>query len=58
MLQLERRLSREKRVEMANLRRSHVGGVKRGERTVSLINTVKLADGLNISPAKLIKPIH
>ena len=57
-LRIELRISQEKLAELADLHRNYVGGVERGERNVSLVNIVKLAHSLNVSPSKLLEPIR
>jgi transcriptional regulator with XRE-family HTH domain len=44
-----RGLSQEAFADLADLDRSYVGGVERGERNISLINIKKFAEALDIS---------
>ena len=48
-LRLERGFSQELLAEMANLHRTYVGSVERGERNVSIDNMESFANALNVS---------
>lgn len=48
-LRLERALSQEMLAEMANLHRTYVGSVERGERNISIDNMESFANALNVS---------
>jgi transcriptional regulator with XRE-family HTH domain len=49
----ERGYSQEELAERAGLHRNYVGGIERGERNVALVNIVKLAKALSVSPRDL-----
>ncbi len=53
-LRKKKGLSQEALALEANLDRSYVGGVERGERHISLENIDKLARALGVSPASLL----
>ena len=57
-LRLERGLSQEDLAETADLHRNYVSQIEGGRRNVSLLNILKLAHGLKVSPAKLIEPLR
>jgi transcriptional regulator with XRE-family HTH domain len=48
-------LSQEKLAEIADLHRTYVSDIERGNRNVSLTNILKLCTALQIAPAKLFK---
>jgi transcriptional regulator with XRE-family HTH domain len=47
-------LSQEKLAELADLHRTYVSGVERGERNISLVNIERLANALGIALADLV----
>lgn len=49
---LEKELTQEKLAIITGLNMNHIGALERGERSVGLLNMWKLADALEISPAK------
>jgi len=51
-------LSQEALAERAGLHWTYIGGIERGERNVSLINIVRLARALEVTPAKLMAGIQ
>lgn len=49
----EAELSQEQLSFKANLHRTYVGSVERGERNISLINIIALCKALNVKPSEL-----
>lgn len=56
-LRKAKNLSQEQLAELAGLHRNYIGGIERGERNVALINIVRLAKALGVSPSELLKGI-
>jgi transcriptional regulator with XRE-family HTH domain len=50
-------LSQEQLSFMANLHRTYVGSVERGERNISVVNIIALCKALNIKPSDLFKAL-
>lgn len=48
-------LTQETLAHRAGLDRSYVGQVERGERNIALVNIVKLALGMSVAPADLLR---
>ena len=50
-------ISQEKLAELAEMHRTYISGIERGERNVSLVNIMRLANALNVSVSKLMEGI-
>lgn len=53
-LRLKQGLSQEELAERADLHRTYIGSIERGEQNISLRNIEKLAKALNVSPERLL----
>ena len=51
-------MSQEQLAERADLHRTYIGSVERGERNISLDNIVKIAHALNMGPAELLEAVE
>jgi transcriptional regulator with XRE-family HTH domain len=49
-------VSQEKLAEFADLHRTYVADIERGNRNVGLVNIVRLADALGVEPGELVNP--
>ncbi len=47
-------LSQEELADLANIHRTYIGGIERGERNPTLTMIVRLASALGVPPAKLL----
>lgn len=55
---LELNLSQEKLAEAAHLHWTYISGIERGTRNVSLLNIVKIARALSLSPSQLVADVQ
>lgn len=51
-------LTQEALAEKADLHWTYIGGIERGERNLSLINIVRIARALEVTPARLLAGIQ
>ncbi len=50
-----RDLSQEELAELAGIHRNYLGGIGRGERNIALLNILRLAKALGVSPSELLR---
>lgn len=50
-------ISQEKLAEICGFDRTYISLIERGQRNISFINLLKLANGLKITPSKLIEDL-
>jgi transcriptional regulator with XRE-family HTH domain len=51
-------ISQRKFAELAEMHRTYISGIERGERNVSLLNIIRLAKGLGVSVSELMEGIY
>jgi transcriptional regulator with XRE-family HTH domain len=56
-IRTSRGLSQEDLGDLANLDRTYIGGIERGERNPSLINILRIARALAVEPSALLEGI-
>jgi transcriptional regulator with XRE-family HTH domain len=56
-LRLKKNLSQEELGAVAGLDRTYVSSCERGQRNISLVNIVKLADALKVEPSLLLQKL-
>lgn len=54
-LRLNQNISQEELAELTALHRTYIGSVERGERNISFLNILKIADAFNVAPSLLIQ---
>lgn len=54
ILRKEKGFSQEKLAELANMHRTYIGMIERGEKNITLVNIEKISDALNISVSQLL----
>ncbi len=57
-LRIKTGLSQEALGDLAGLHRTYIGGIERGERNVGILNILRLARALRVSPSKLFEKIE
>lgn len=50
----EQKISQEKLAELSELDRTYISSVERGQRNISILNIIKIADALGVSASSLL----
>ncbi|MBN2563890.1 MAG: helix-turn-helix transcriptional regulator [Phycisphaerae bacterium] len=50
-------VSQEELAELADLHRTYISDIERGDRNISLVNIVRLAQALKVTPGDLLGPL-
>ena len=53
----EQRISQEKLAELSELDRTYISSVERGQRNISILNIIKIADALSVKVSSLLEGI-
>ncbi|OQX02219.1 MAG: transcriptional regulator [Thiothrix lacustris] len=53
-IRLQQNISQERLASLSELDRTYISGIERGKRNISLLNIVRLAYSLQITPAELL----
>lgn len=53
----KKNISQEELASIANLHRTYIGMIERGEKNITLINIIKLARALDVSASQLLESI-
>ena len=53
----EQKISQEKLAELAELDRTYISSVERGQRNISILNIIKIADALGVTASSLLEDL-
>ncbi|CAA0108533.1 Uncharacterised protein [Halioglobus japonicus] len=51
----DREISQEKLADLSSLDRTYISSVERGKRNLSVLNVIKIANALQVTPGRLLK---